>query len=412
MANLLWGKVYYKDTYAGRLQEEPGGRVVFTYDSAYIQEKQPAIAYTLPLRAEPFLSERGLHPFFDNLVAEGWFRNAQAKALGVNPKNRFSLLLGFGYDLAGAVSVIDPEPQEHYQLDHTDEATLAALLGRASISGVQRKLLVVKEGNTFRPVRPNELSTYIAKLASGNLNNLLELEYLTTLAVSKLLPDDNVVKMEIMTIPSIYEMALVIPRFDRSATGKRLYHFEEFNQLLGRFSGDDKYDGDYEDMGRFILSASECIPAEADKLFRRILACLLIGNTDAHFKNFAMFHTRDGLRLTPLYDLVASSIYREYQSIALTMCGIRNLAIDKLDAKHLIRMGVGFGMKSEAVVSAAEALGKQLPKALAVIEASSIGTPELRKQLIEKMEKRWNGGFALIGQRLLKKQNKDENNNG
>lgn len=412
MANTLWGKVYYKDTYAGRLQEEPGGRVVFTYDPSYIQVKQPAIAYTLPLRVEPFLSERGLPPFFDNLVAEGWFRNAQAKALGIDPKNRFSLLLGFGYDLAGAVSVIDPEPQEHHLLDHTDDATLAALLGRASISGVQRKLLVVKEGKEFRPVRPNELSTYIAKLASGNLNNLLELEYLTTLAVSKLLPDDSVVQMEITKISSIHEAALVIPRFDRSPTGKRLHHFEEFNQLLGKFSGDDKYDGSYEDMGQFILNTPGCIPVEADKLFRRILVCLLVGNTDAHFKNFAMFHTRDGLRLTPLYDLVASSIYREYQSIALNVCGIRNMAIGKLESKHLIRMGEGFGMKAEAVVAATEALGKQLPKALAAVEKSSIGTPPLRKQFVEKMEKRWNGSFALTGQRLLKKLNKGEKHKG
>lgn len=412
MANTLWGKVYYKDTYAGRLQEEPGGRVVFTYDPSYIQVKQPAIAYTLPLRVEPFLSERGLPPFFDNLVAEGWFRNAQAKALGIDPKNRFSLLLGFGYDLAGAVSVIDPEPQEHHLLDHTDDATLAALLGRASISGVQRKLLVVKEGKEFRPVRPNELSTYIAKLASGNLNNLLELEYLTTLAVSKLLPDDSVVQMEITKISSIHEAALVIPRFDRSPTGKRLHHFEEFNQLLGKFSGDDKYDGSYEDMGQFILNTPGCIPVEADKLFRRILVCLLVGNTDAHFKNFAMFHTRDGLRLTPLYDLVASSIYREYQSIALNVCGIRNMAIGKLENKHLIRMGEGFGMKAEAVVAATEALGKQLPKALAAVEKSSIGTPPLRKQFVEKMEKRWNGSFALTGQRLLKKLNKGEKHKG
>jgi serine/threonine-protein kinase HipA len=408
MANTLWGKVYYKDTYAGRLQEEPGGRIIFTYDLSYLQDKQPAIAHTLPLREEPFISEHGLHPFFDNLVAEGWFRNAQAKALGIDPNNRFSLLLGFGYDLAGAVSVADPEPREHHLLDHTDEATLAALLGRASISGVQRKLLVVKEGNEFRPVRPNELSTYIAKLTSGNLNNLLELEYLTTLAVSKLLPDDKVVTMEIASIPSINELALVIPRFDRTSTGKRLYHFEEFNQLLGRSSGNDKYEGGYEEMGQFILNTPGCIPAEADRLFRRILACLLVGNTDAHFKNFAMFHTRDGLRLTPLYDLVASSIYKEYQSIALNISGIRNMALGKLESKHLILMGTGFGIKDEAVVAATESLGKQLPKAISAIESSSIGTPELRKQLIEKMEKRWKGSFASTGQLLLKKRSKGE----
>ena len=407
MAETLWGKVYYKDTYAGRLQEEPGGRIVFTYDSSYVQEKQPIIAHAFPLRVEPYPSEHRLHSFFDNLVAEGWFRNAQAQALGIDPKNRLSLLLGFGYDLAGAVSVVDPDPQTHYQIDHVDEAMIAALLGRASISGVQRKLLVVKDGNSFRPVKPNELSTHIAKLTSGNLSNLLELEYLTTLAVSRLLPDDDVVTMEIATISSIHERALIIPRFDRTPSGKRLHHFEEFNQLLNRSSGDDKYDGGYEDMGRFILNTRGCIPAEADRLFRRILACLLVGNTDAHFKNFAMFHTRDGLRLTPLYDLVSSSIYREYQSIALGVFGIRNMAIGNLDCKHLIGMGAGFGLQPDAVLAATEALGKQLPNALTAIERSSIGSLELRKQLIEKMEKRWNGSFALIGLRLLKKQKKD-----
>lgn len=412
MAKILWGKVYYKDLYAGRLQEEPGGRMIFTYDQSYLDANQPAIAYTLPLRSQPFLSEGGLHPFFDNLVAEGWFRNAQAKALGIDPKNRFSLLLGFGHDLAGAVSIIDPEPQKHYQLDHADEATIAALLGRASLSGVQRKLLVVNEGNTYRPVKPDETSTHIAKLSSGSLNNILELEFLTTLAVSKLLPHDSVVKMDIATIPSIHETALIIPRFDRNNAGKRSRHFEEFNQLLGKSSGDDKYDGSYEDMGHFILKTPTCIPSESDKLFRRILACFLTGNTDAHFKNFAMFHTRDGLRLTPLYDLVASSIYKEYQSIALSVSGIRNMAIGKLECKHLLKMGEGFAIKPDAVVAATEALGTQLPAALTAIEKSPVGTPLLRKQLIEKMEKRWNGSFALTGQRLLKKPNKGEKPKG
>lgn len=405
MAKTLWGKVYFKDTYAGRLEEKPGGRYIFTYDASYLNKNQPAIAHTLPLHPEPYISER-LHPFFDNLIAEGWFRNAQARALSIDPRNHFALLLGFGYDLAGAVSVIDPEPQEHHQLDHTDEATLAALLGRASLSGIQRKLLVVKDGKQYRPVRPGELSTHIAKLPSGNLSELLELEYLSTIAIRALLPNDDIVNMELTTIPSITEEALVIPRFDRSSTGKRLRHFEEFNQLLGRFSGDDKYKGDYEEMGQFILNTPHCIPAEADRLFQRILACLLIGNTDAHFKNFAMFHTKDGLRLTPAYDLVASSIYREYQSIALHVCGIHSLALGKLEPKHLLKIGEGYGVGDDAVLEAVEALGKHVPNALAAIEKSDVGSQLLKKQLQEKIQKRWNGSFALTGQHLLKKQSK------
>jgi len=411
MAKTLWGNVYYKDTYAGKLEEKPGDRYAFTYDQSYIDNKQPAIAHTLPLRPEPYISEHGLHSFFDNLVAEGWFRNAQARALGINPNNRFALLLGFGYDLAGSVSVIDPEPVIHHELDHTDEATLAALMGRASLSGVQRKFLAVKDGKEYRPVRENELSTHIAKLPSGNLSELLELEYLTTVAVRALLPDDDIVDMELTAIPSVKETALVIPRFDRSLTGKRLRHFEEFNQLLGRFSGDDKYEGNYEEMGRFILNTNNCIPAEAYRLFLRILACFLVGNTDAHFKNFAMFHTKEGLRLTPSYDLAASSIYKEYQSIALGVSGIRNLQIGKLEAKHWLKMSEGFGISSTLALESAEIFKKKrLPNALAAIEKANVGSKTLRDQLQRKIEKRWNGSFESIGKLLLRKQNKGANN--
>jgi serine/threonine-protein kinase HipA len=410
MAKALWGNVYYYETYAGRLEEQPGGRCIFTYDQSYLDNNQPAIAYTLPLGSAPIISERGLHPYFDNLIAEGWFRNAQARALSINPSNKFALLLGFGRDLAGAVSVIDPEPARHHDLDHSDEATLAALRGRASLSGVQRKLLMVREGQGYRPVRANELSTHIAKLASGNLHELLELEYLTTAVVHALLPDDDIVDVEFTALESINENGVVIPRFDRSPGGKRIHHFEEFNQLLGHYSGDDKYEGDYADMGRFILNTELCVPAEAYRLFLRILVCLLVGNTDAHFKNFAMFHTKDGLRLTPAYDLVASAIYPEFQSIALQVCGIRNLQLGKLDAKHIIKMSENFGVSHRALMNAIEALKKNLPNALMTLENAQIGSLLLRTKLQGMIEKRWNGSFELIGKRLSKKQNSDENN--
>src|SRR6266404_372425 len=406
MARTLWGKIYLKDIYAGQLQEEPGGRCVFAYDPTYLEREQPAaIAHTLPLRVGPHISERGLHPFFDNLVAEGWFRNAQARALGIDPGSRFALLLGFGHDLAGAVSVEDPEPAEHKQLDHADEATIAALLGRASLSGIQRKLLVVRDGKSYRPVGPDELSTHIAKLPSGNLTRLLELEYLTTLAVRMLLPGEETVHMDIVHLPSIKEDPLIIPRFDRTSTGKRV-HFEEFNQLLGKYSGDDKYAGAYEDLGQFILRTNARMTAEADRLLRRILACLLVGTTDAHFKNFAMFHARDGLRLTPAYDLVAASFYPEYQSIALSVAGVGNMAIGSLQAKHLLRMAQGFGVNEDALVSAVGQLGKRLPTALAAREKSDIGPKPLRASLQERMEKRWNGSFASTGPLLSKKRSK------
>ena len=93
MAAALWGQVYYQDRYAGVLRQEPGGRCMFCYDDAYVEGGGPAIAHTLPLQAAPHLSRSGLHPFFDNLVAEGWLRSAQARAIGVREDDSFALLL-------------------------------------------------------------------------------------------------------------------------------------------------------------------------------------------------------------------------------------------------------------------------------------------------------------------------------
>ena len=145
MAAALWGKVYYNNVYAGELRQEPGGRCVFTYDATYLEAKQPPVAYTLPLQSAPHVCEQGLHPFFDNLVAEGWLRNAQARALKIDPSNRFALLLAFGHDCAGAVSVIDPAPPKEPLLDMDDAATAAALGSRGSLSGVQPKVLAIKD---------------------------------------------------------------------------------------------------------------------------------------------------------------------------------------------------------------------------------------------------------------------------
>ncbi len=81
MANLLWGKVFYKDNFAWILREEPGDRMYFEYDPVYVHENLPPISYTMPLRKEPYISNVGLHPFFDNLVAEGWLEHAQTRLL-------------------------------------------------------------------------------------------------------------------------------------------------------------------------------------------------------------------------------------------------------------------------------------------------------------------------------------------
>ena len=403
MAVNLWGKIYYKDTFAGILSQEAGGRCVFTYDEGYMESALPAISYTLPLQTKPLLSEYGLHPFFDNLCAEGWLKNAQSRALGLRRDDRFSLLLAFGTDLAGAVSVIDPEPVGEIKIDHGDPENIAALAARASLSGVQPKLGAIKQGRKFRPVKRGERATHIAKLPSPTLSGILGLEYITTQACGALLKGDGVVEMTLAPLQNVAERALFIRRFDRTGDGTRL-HFEEFNQLLGNRS-EDKYEGCYEHMADFITRNSDiCLRAECDTLFRRVMACILTGNTDAHLKNFAMEHTESGFRLTPSYDLLGAACYPPYQTLALGIEGAENLRIGSIGPKNTARLGTLFGLPDGAVMLAVSDFADRLDKAHGAVDAPKNIGRDIKDKLHQQMEKRWNGIFDSIGTYLSKKR--------
>jgi serine/threonine-protein kinase HipA len=329
----------------------------------------------------------------------------QARALKVDPNNRFALLLAFGRDCAGAVFVIDPAPTVEPAIDMGDPMAAAALTSRASLSGIQPKLFVVKEGRHYRPARPDETSTHVAKLPSGTLTDIVENEYLTTAACRALLSDDESVEPIIAPLHGLRDKALIVRRFDRLPSGAKR-HFEEFNQLLGKRSGDDKYHASYDDMASFIRTTPGCTPVDAWRLFRRVLVCLLTGNTDAHVKNFAMFHTPDGLRLTPAYDLVASALYPDYRQIALAIGAASNLVLEQVKPRHIIGLSRAYGLDAAILAEAVRNLdGRRGAAEKGIAEAAKrIGQEALGSRLATFMEKRWNGSFKSIGPLLSKKR--------
>jgi serine/threonine-protein kinase HipA len=295
MANLLWGKVFYQDQFAGYLREEPGLATSFTYDETYLSAHLPPIAHTLPLQTAPHVYPLGLLPFFDNLVAEGWLEQAQTRLLGKRTISRFALLLTFGLDCIGAVSVLDPSPMPLTDrlIDKTNPKELALLKSRASLSGIQPKLALTEKKGLFYPAKINELSTYIAKFPSAHHADLVWNEYLTMLAFQALLPGDLVCEFQLGEVAELSEQALIIKRFDRKDSTR--LHFEEFNQLLNK-PASEKYEGAYVDMAHFIRNEPNCLPIEVYRLYLRILAGILLGNTDMHLKNFALLYTPQGLR--------------------------------------------------------------------------------------------------------------------
>ena len=398
MATRLYGSVFFGKKIAGTLEQVPDGRFAFSYAQSYLDTGGAQIAYTLPRQEEPHYNF-GLHPFFDNLVAEGWLARAQTRSLGIRGDDRFARLLAFGLDCPGAVSVVDPKPATTPDLTHGSGEEIAALANRASISGVQPKLFAVQEGKKFRPAQRGEPSTHIAKLPSPELEHLVELEYLTTNAARVLLPADKIVEVEVAPVEKIQRNCLLVWRFDRTERGEKI-HFEEFNQILGR-SAEAKYEGSYGEMAEFMRAhQTEQREIDIDKLFRRVLVCILLGNNDAHSKNFALLYTEQGFRLGPFYDIVAPSVYPRFRRTGLALKitpGTNPHSLSDIGPKHLSLLAKSFGLNHAVLQLAVSDLRRQLEASQEVIRELQVGSTHLKKQLIDLMGKRWNETFASIG---------------
>jgi len=108
--------------------------------------------------------------------------------------------------------------------------------------------------------------------------------------------------------------AYIVRRFDRhNETGEKL-HQEDFCQLSGRSSDTNgpnyKYDSSHEEIGELLYRFCPAAPVEALKLFRLVAFNYLIGNGDAHLKNFSLLESRDGdMLLSPAYDLLNTNVH-------------------------------------------------------------------------------------------------------
>ena len=93
---------------AGIIEEtETGSR--FSYDAAWLAHPDAVPAsLTLPLRPEPFES-RGLLPFVENLLPEGWLLELSTAKLKIPKDDAFGLLLATCADCVGAVEVVAEE---------------------------------------------------------------------------------------------------------------------------------------------------------------------------------------------------------------------------------------------------------------------------------------------------------------
>ena len=92
----------------GLLTEE-GRTVKFLYDEDWMSNADAVpVSLTLPLQKEPYTTE-GLHPFFENLLPEGWLLEIATSKLKISKDDAFGLLVATCADCIGAVEVVAAE---------------------------------------------------------------------------------------------------------------------------------------------------------------------------------------------------------------------------------------------------------------------------------------------------------------
>ena len=98
------GKVLLAGQQVGVIQES-GDETSFAYTPEWLARKDAApVSLTLPLRCEPYVSQ-GLHPFFENLLPEGWLLEVSSKKLKISKDDPLGLLLATCADCVGAVEI-------------------------------------------------------------------------------------------------------------------------------------------------------------------------------------------------------------------------------------------------------------------------------------------------------------------
>ena len=115
-------------------------------------------------------------------------------------------------------------------------------------------------------------------------------------------------------------LAYIVKRFDRRREEK--IHQEDFYQILEKTN---KYMGSLEQMGKRLKEISAVPGLDIQLFFERVVLNFLLGNGDAHFKNFSISYHADGIRLSPAYDIISSKlVIPKEEDSALTLNGKKN----------------------------------------------------------------------------------------
>lgn len=327
MTHLL--DVYYGEEKAGVFSQEDGGALSFAYDAGYLEgSRSSAISFSMPLQ-EAAYGDRIVRPFFSGLLPDEGARQRLSGALGISSGNTFGLLEVIGGECAGALSLYPageaPLSSDDDGVEFLSTERLEEILGklrerpllggeegvRLSLAGAQDKLAVCVEGESIGLAKGGRPTTHILKPFIQALDGTVENElFCLRLAARLRLPVPNVEMRRGGAIPF-----LLVERYDRArhedGTITRL-HQEDFCQALS-VPPELKYEaegGPGTEASLALIGRATARPA-ADRLgfIRMLILHYLVGNADAHGKNYALLYSGGIPDLAPLYDVLCTAAY-------------------------------------------------------------------------------------------------------
>jgi serine/threonine-protein kinase HipA len=381
--------VYFNDVFVGKLNIDKAMRMSFIYNDVYMEQKGPSISLTIPLSVKQH-EDSAVFPFIENLLPEGEIRSLIQRQNKIEAGNFSRFIELLGGDVAGALSIqlegntpkfedtivdseLSYEGLSQLLLDIQDRpfnvsSQKGEVGNRLSLAGAQNKLPVIRKGGkTFET--KDAPSTHIIKPArkDDRFKSLVYNEYICMKAAK--LASINTAEVSLLEVNDASgneSDALLIERYDRVRTNQsnttkevtqRLQQ-EDLCQLCSipstmkyEVSGGPGFKELFSKINQFSL-----VPVKDDiEVFKRLIFSLVIGNYDAHAKNFSFLVSADGaISLSPAYDLVCTALYEDSDTTFAMLIG---------EAKDLESLNEGvFKQLFNIIQKKYSAINKQLIK--------------------------------------------------
>jgi len=316
------------------------GFYAFTYGED--TTSSAGVSLRMPVRLDPYTVDV-LPPFFQMNLPEGYILeqigNRLTKATTLDPMVLLAMTGGnasigrvvLSRGEFGACSEVGVELARLLADQGADDLfqTLAEnYLLRSGVSGVQPKLLVpewVRPASDEALLAPREL---IVKTESVGYPGLAINEFVCM----------SIAKEAGIPVPDFYlsddGKRFVVRRFDRMPDG-RPFGFEDIGVLAG-LGAERKYSLSYEAIAQVL--STHCSPAyrqaALDQLFDQLALSCMVGNGDAHLKNFGVIYTHPvagDVRMCPAYDIVCTTCYIPEDTLALTLNGQKGFMAARAD---------------------------------------------------------------------------------